>query len=94
MWNWLGQWLFRVFLTLAAAFVAAYAGDWATYHMRGSPQSAVAVSRYMSVPLKGQKEEFDFLGTALVPCSKSLFPQGDEDPCWFLRRNPNKWENL
>jgi hypothetical protein len=48
----------------------------------------------MGVPLKGQKEEYDYLGTADVPCSRSLFPQGGNDPCWHLRRNPNQWENL
>ncbi len=94
MWNWLGRWLLRVFMVLAAASVSAYAGDWAVYHLRGAPQSSVAVSRYMSIPLKGQKEEFDFLGTSAVPCARSLFPQGGEDPCWLLRRNPNQWEHL
>ena len=94
MWIWLGRWLMRVLVGLAAAFVAAYAGDWSVYHVRGAPQSSVTVSRYMSVPLKGRKEEFDYLGTAVVPCAEALFPQGDEDPCWLLRRNPNKWEHL
>jgi len=48
----------------------------------------------MSVPLKGQKEEYDYLGDFSVPCSSSLFPQGGNDPCWHLRGNPNQWENL
>jgi hypothetical protein len=48
----------------------------------------------MGVPLKGQKEEYDYLGTVTVPCSRSLFPQGGNDPCWHLRRNPSHWENL
>lgn len=94
MWSWLRQWLLRVFLALAAASIAVYAGDWAIYRARGSPQSSVTVNRYLSVPLKGQKLEYDFLGTSAVPCSVSLFPQGDQDPCWYLRRNPNKWEHL
>ncbi|MGH9599514.1 MAG: hypothetical protein ACRD27_06595 [Terracidiphilus sp.] len=94
MWIWLGRWLLRVFLALAAAFVVAYAGDWAVYRTRGSPQSSVTVSRFMSIPLKGNKQEFDFLGTGVVPCAISLFPQSSEDPCWLLRRNPTKWEHL
>jgi hypothetical protein len=48
----------------------------------------------MGVPLKGQKEEYDYLGPVTVPCSKSLFPQGGSDPCWHLRRNPDQWDNL
>ncbi|HUA98265.1 MAG TPA: hypothetical protein VMA34_08065 [Terracidiphilus sp.] len=94
MWSWLQRWLLRVLIGLAAVLVAAYAVDWSVYHVRGAPQSSVTVNRYMSVPLKGQKEEYDFLGTAVVPCAEALFPQGDEDPCWLLRRNPNKWEHL
>jgi len=94
MWIWLGRWFFRVFLVLAAAFVVTFAVDWSVYRLRGSPKSTVTVNRYMSVPLKGHKEEFDFLGTAVVPCSISLFPQGGWDPCWHLRRNPNEWEAL
>ena len=92
MWNWLGRWMFRVLLVLAAAFVAAYAGDWTVYHIRGSPHSSVKVSRYMSVPLKGEKEEFDFLGTAAVPCARALFPRATRTPAGFcaaIRLNGN-----
>jgi hypothetical protein len=88
----MGRWLLRIFLGLAVCFVAAWVGDFGLFHLRGSPASTVVVSRYMGVPLKGQKEEYDYLGTAAVPCSLSLFPQGGNDPCWYLRRNPNQWE--
>lgn len=94
MWSFLGRWMLRVFVALAAVLVAAYAGDWAVYHLRGSPVSTVTVSRYMSVPLKGQKKELLYLGTAPVPCARSLFPHDDKDPCWLLRRNSAQWENL
>lgn len=90
----LGRWIFRAVVALAALFVAAYGVDFGVYHLRGSPRSAVTVSRFMGVPLKGQKVEYDFLGTVSVPCAESLFPQSGEDPCWHLRRNPNQWDNL
>jgi hypothetical protein len=48
----------------------------------------------MSIPLKNQKVESDFLGDFTVPCSRSLFPQGGNDPCWYLLRYPNQWEKL
>lgn len=92
--SFVGRWLIRAVVALAACFVAAYAGDWIIYHLRGSPKSTVTVNRYMGVPLKGQKEEYDYLGPVTVPCSKSLFPQGGSDPCWHLRRNPDQWDNL
>jgi hypothetical protein len=83
------RWLFRVAIVFAAVFVAVYSGDWAIYGLRGAPQSKVTVNRYVAIPLKGRKTEFDYLGTMEVPCSVSLFSQGGESPCWQLRRDPN-----
>jgi hypothetical protein len=94
MMRWLGRWLLRVLVVIAAISLVAYALDWSVYHLRGSPQSTVAVSQFMVVPLKDQKTEYDFLGTSNVNCAVALFPQGGEDPCWHLRRNPNQWENV
>ncbi len=83
-------WLGRLLVVLAAAFVVIYAGDWAVYKLRGSPKSKVTVNRYITIPLKGNKQEFDYLGSSDVPCSVSLFPQTGQAPCWQLRRNPNQ----
>jgi hypothetical protein len=90
----LGRWLIRVAIGLIAAFVALYAGDWAVFKLRGSPQSKVTVNRYLTVPLKGNKKEFDYLGTLDVPCSVSIFPQGGQSPCWQLRRSANQNTSL
>jgi hypothetical protein len=84
------RWLFRVTVVLVVGFVAVYGGDWAIFKLRGSPVSKVTVSRFLTVPLKGNKLEFDYLGAADVPCSQSLFPQAGLGPCWRLRRNPNQ----
>jgi hypothetical protein len=88
MGKWLFKWLRRIVVTLMAVSVLLYAGDWAVYKMRGSPQGSVTVSRMSSVPLKGNKTEFDYLGTSDEGCSVSIFPQDGESPCWQLRRNP------
>jgi hypothetical protein len=87
-------WLKRAVVVLVAGFVAVYGGDWATYKLRGSPTSTVSVNRFMTVPLKGNKIEYDYIGTADVPCSVSLFPQAGQSPCWHLRRNPNQTTTL
>jgi hypothetical protein len=84
------RWLQRLVLVLVVAFVAVYGGDWAIFKLRGSPHSKVTVNRFLSIPLKGNKQEFDYLGTSDVPCSVSLFPQAGQSPCWQLRRNPNQ----
>lgn len=92
--RWLGRWLARAFVFLAAASLAAYAADTVIYFARGSPTATVTVNRYMGVPLKGQKEEYEFLGSQPVPCARALFPHNGEDPCWHLRRNRDQWQNL
>ncbi len=94
MYTLLGRFFLRVFLALAVVSMVAYAGDSAVYLLRGSPDSTVTVSRFMGVPLKDNKEEYDFLGTVQVPCAQSLFPHNGHDPCWHLRRDPNDWQKL
>lgn len=86
--------LIRVVVVLVAALVIAYIGDWAIFKLRGSPTSAVSVNRFLTVPLKGNKEEYDYLGSEDVPCSESIFPQAGLSPCWQLRRNPNQKTTL
>lgn len=84
------RWLQRLVLVVVVAFVAVYCGDWVIFKLRGSPRSKVTVNRFLSVPLKGNKQEFDYLGTSDVPCSVSLFPQGGQSACWQLRRHANQ----
>jgi hypothetical protein len=88
------RWLQRMLVVLVAGFVAVYGGDWAIYKLRGSPTSTVTVNKFMTVPLKGNKIEYDYIGSADVPCSISLFPQAGQSPCWHLRRNPNQTTTL
>jgi hypothetical protein len=92
MMRWLGRWALRVLVAIAVVSLAAFAIDWTVYKLRGSPQATVTVSRFLAVPLKGQKTEYDFMGYVDLPCAVALFPQGGQDPCWNLRRNPNQWE--
>ena len=88
------RWLKRIAIGLVLASIGAYAADWVVFTLRGQPTSTVTVTRYQTVPLKGNKIEYDYLGTADVPCSISLFPQAGQPPCWRLRRNPNQIVNL
>jgi hypothetical protein len=88
------RWLLRLTVVLMAGFVAVYAGDWAVFKLRGSPSGKVRINRYLTIPLKGGKQEFDYLGSMDLPCSVSLFPQAGESPCWQLRRNPNQETKL
>jgi hypothetical protein len=94
MMRWLGRWALRVLVAIAALSLVTYAVDWMVYKLRGSPESVVAVSQFMEIPLKSGVPEYDYLGTANVPCAVALFPHGGKDPCWNLRRNPNQWEKV
>jgi hypothetical protein len=84
------RWIRHIAIGLIAASVVAYAGDWLVFNLRGSITSKVTVSRFLSAPLKNNKEELDYLGSEEVPCSVSLFPQGGHSPCWYLRRHTNQ----
>jgi hypothetical protein len=88
------RWLERVVVLLVAGFVFVYVGDWAVYKLRGSPHGTVTVNHMLTVPLKGNKIEFDYQGSSDVPCAEALFPQGGQSACWKLRRNPNQATNL
>ena len=86
----MNRWLPRIAVVLVAAFVALYLGDWAIFRLRGAPASKVTFNQFQTVPLKGNKLEYDYLGSMDVPCSVSLFPRAGLSPCWQLRRNANQ----
>jgi hypothetical protein len=90
--RWFGRWLLRIVVAIAAISLVTFAIDWTVYKLRGSPHSTVTVSQFLSVPLKGQKTEYEYLGAVDESCSVSLFPQDGQTPCWYLRRNPNQWD--
>jgi hypothetical protein len=87
--RWLGYSLLGV-LGIAAL---VYIGDCAVFYLRGKPQDQVTVSRYLAMPLKGNKTEYYFEGTQPMPCARALFPQAGANPCWYVRRHPLYAEN-
>ena len=83
--------LLRIAVGLVALAVAIYLGDWAVWKVKvahGNGTGSLTVSRFVVAPLKGGKEEYYFDGSADVVCSRSLFPQGGSEACWWLQRNP------
>ena len=80
--------------TLLVCFIALYLVDWAVLGVRisrGTGYSTVQVNEYLSTPLKGNKAEYDYMGSQPVSCVRSIFPHG-ETPCWWLQRHPSRWE--
>jgi len=91
--------LIRIVKYLLIAAVAAYAADFAAFAVRlamGSGMGSVSVDSFLKTPLKGSKEEYDYLGTASQSCSHSLFPQYAAStwntPCWWLARHKTRWQ--
>jgi hypothetical protein len=81
-------------ISLLAATIVLYAGDWLVFNLRGSVTDKVIVNHFLSAPLKNNKEELDYLGSEERVCSVSLFPQGGHLPCWYLRRHNNQVNSI
>ena len=45
------------------------------------------VNRVVAAELKGNKEEYYYDGEMMTDCSQSLFPQGGNNPCWWVARH-------
>ncbi|ADV84153.1 hypothetical protein AciPR4_3399 [Terriglobus saanensis SP1PR4] len=68
----------------------AYAVDWAVWRVHlshGAGVATVTVDQVTVVALKGNKEEYYPDGSADVQCSRSMFPEGGDSPCWWLQRH-------
>lgn len=86
------QGILKVLLVTA---LVLWAGDWSIFHIRaarGHGFGTVLVQEYLSTALKGNKNEYDFLGTEQVMCVHSLFPHEAMPPCWWVQRHTTQWE--
>jgi hypothetical protein len=85
----------RVLLGLMVASMVLWVGDWAVFAVRaahGKGYDSVEVQQFLSTALKGNKQEYDYLGTAQVQCAKALFPRSGDAPCWWQRRHTQVWQ--
>jgi hypothetical protein len=80
-------WAERTLLVIVVLVALTYAGDYCVFQLRGKPVKQLTVNRYLAVPLKGSKTEFDFEGTQPQTCVQALFPWAGSSPCWYLRRH-------
>jgi hypothetical protein len=76
-----------------------YAIDWAVFEVRlsrGVGLQSISVDQFLSTPLKGQKVEYDYLGTGPESCARAMFPQYAASqwnpPCWWLKRHDVSWK--
>ena len=66
--------------------------DPAPYPARGTAFDSVQVEEFLTTALKGNKQEYDYMGTAQVTCARALFPHGGAPACWWVRRHRTEWE--
>jgi hypothetical protein len=80
----------RTVVGLMGALSVFYVGDWAVWRARvasGGGMGTVTVNTIVVLPLKDNKEEYDWGGTADVDCSRSIFPHAGGGACWWLVRH-------
>ena len=80
---------------LLVSAVVLWVGDWAVFRVRaarGTGFDSVQVQEFLSTALKGNKQEYDYMGTADVTCARALFPHGGAPACWWVRRHTTQWE--
>ena len=85
------------YLVIAVAIL--YALDWTVFEarrLRGNGMGSVPVDQFLATTLKGNKAEYDYLGTTNQNCSRTLFPQYAASlwnpPCWWLERHKASWQ--
>ncbi len=84
------KWLSRVVAGVLLIAALAYPLDWAVWRVRvarGGGMGSVEVEMFTVAELKGGKEDYYPNGTAVIACSKSLYPQGGNGACWWVERH-------
>lgn len=79
---------------LLIALIAFYLIDWAVFRIKmahGAGYGTIQVDQYLSTALKGNKAEYDYLGSTPVSCARAIFPHGAA-PCWWVARHKSHWE--
>lgn len=88
--------ILRIAASLTLLFFISYAVDLTWYHARlavprlGLADSSVHRVRLLAIPDKGNKVEYQIDAVQPeedVPCSRTLFPHADRNPCWYVSRH-------
>jgi hypothetical protein len=79
---------------IASAAVTTYLGDFAILRYRVSmqknPFGQVTVTTYFASSLKNGHTEYDFQQPQNETCVNALYPHMGMQPCWYLRRHPER----
>jgi hypothetical protein len=85
-----------VYLAPLALLLILYVGDFLWFSLRswlpsfGATTSSVHRIRLLAIPDKGNRVEYQIdvqQPEEDVPCSRAIFPQGNNRPCWYVARH-------
>ncbi len=79
----------RTVAGLIVALVILYVGDWSVWRLRvarGGGMGSAVVSNIVGLPLKDNKEEYDWGGTGRCELQPVHLSPGGSGACWWLRR--------
>jgi hypothetical protein len=82
--------LTRAVAALLLLAMVAYPVDWAIWRARvaqAGGMGSFSVERFTVAELKDGKEDYYADGTEAVLCSRTLYPQGGFNPCWWVERH-------
>ena len=88
--------IFRIMAALTLLFFVSYAVDLTWYHMRlagprlGAANSSVHRVRLLAIPDNGNKTEYQIDAVTPeenVPCTRTIFPHAQRNPCWYVSRH-------
>ena len=78
---------------LAGLLLILYVSDYIVLRLRmrnGSAFRVMTVRRYYAVPLKNGKVDFLPADPWQQTCTRSLFPQMGDPPCWYLAQHTDR----
>jgi hypothetical protein len=88
--------ILRTTAALTLLFFILYAVDLSWYHARlaiprlGAAGSSVHRIRLLAIPAKGNKTEYQIdavIPEEDVPCTRTIFPHAQYNPCWYVKRH-------
>jgi hypothetical protein len=88
--------ILRTSAALTLLFLITYAVDLTWYHARlavprfGAAGSSVHRVRLLAIPDKGNKIEYQIDAVTPeedVPCTRTIFPHAQRNPCWYVSRH-------
>jgi len=88
--------ILRIVAGLTLLFFITYAVDVTWYHARlavprlGAADSSVHRIRLLAIPDKGNKTEYQIDAVTPeedVPCTRTIFPHVQRNPCWYVNRH-------